>query len=254
MTLSKRSLLVASIAFLLALCPSGALMGCEPIFPLMKVVAGPSWLVPSLQVLCVIVLIKALLFAVLQRGLKRWLAVIYMFLANVLSTVVGIVVAVALGGVPVLWLIFIPVIWGLSLLPAKRLRLVAVNSRIRACPTAALAAIMTILLVASAFVFWLGQGAAGSNQLVLYWLLKVLYIWIALGISLLITVFWEEWAVASLASGSGAPGTFIDPVFRANAVALALAAIFGAISIWPARLQAADHLVSLIVSWLSHAA
>jgi len=67
------------------------------------------------------VILKSVLFAIFERRLPRLRAAWRMFLGNVLTSFVGLVVAMMIASAPSAWFIGVPVVCFLCWLPARRL-------------------------------------------------------------------------------------------------------------------------------------
>jgi hypothetical protein len=191
------------------------------------------------------VLLKAVLFSLLQEGLSKFRAALFMVMGNVLTSCIGVAIAMVFS-VPILLPIALVGIYPLTLLPAYRLVKISNNRLVQRAGMGGVSSILIGLLVLSVVLFFAGQGAVDEEQLTLYWFLKVIYISSALAVSLVLTTFWEEWVISLLAARKGIENIFAVPVFRANTVVLVIAAIIAAILMLPQRLHSPDGLVHLI--------
>ena len=108
------SLLVASPA-----------LACEPVVPFMQVMVPALALTGSIFVLVAAVIVKSVLFAVFERRLPRLHAAWRMFLGNVLTSFVGLLVAVMIASGVGVWLVGVPLVCILCWLPSRRLVRVA---------------------------------------------------------------------------------------------------------------------------------
>jgi len=247
MSPTRRSALGLTLGIVVLAAPPA--FGCEPILPLFQVVAGPYYLAGSAIALGLLVAIKAIAFASLERRLSWFRAATFMVLANVLSTIVGILVAISFA-MPVLLPIWLPVIWFLSRPPARRLLVALGDRRPKRLGPGGVASLVVLLLVASLFLFGAGQGAAVRHELGLYWALKLAYVWCALAISIFLTTFWEEHVVFALASKHDPTATsYAVAAIRANLLVFLIAASAGAWMMLPERLRAPEHLVELARGW-----
>src|SRR6266436_8241511 len=118
-------------------------LACEPVVPFMQVMVPALALSGSILVLVVAVVVKSVLFAVFERRLPRLRAAWRMFLGNVLTSFVGLLVAVMIASSPVGWSFGAPVVILLCWLPARRLVKAAPLSWLARRSPAALAAGMT---------------------------------------------------------------------------------------------------------------
>lgn len=222
---------------LMAVSPA---LACEPVLPFIQVVA-PIALSGSFLVLAVTVIVKSVLFAVFERRLPRLRAAWRMFLGNVLTSFVGMLVAGMIGSGPI-WVVGVPLVWLLCWLPSRRLVKVAPLAWLARISPAGLAVIMTIALLASCILFGAGQGAIRAHQLMLYWIIKVAAIFLALLASVTLTTVWEEWVIWRLSSRPEGAGFFVS-VLRTNLYVLVLVMLVPAVLIFPKRLKSPDFLV-----------
>src|SRR5882724_5378762 len=79
-------------------------LACEPVVPFMQVMVPALALSGSILVLVAAVVVKSVLFAFFERRLSHLHAAWRMFLGNVLTSFVGLVVAVMIASAPALWL------------------------------------------------------------------------------------------------------------------------------------------------------
>jgi hypothetical protein len=182
----------------------------------------------SIFVLAAAVIVKSVLFAVFERRLPRLRAAWRMFLGNVLTSFVGLLVAVMIASGAGMWLVGVPLVCILCWLPARRLVKVAPVAWLTRTSPAGL-------------LFMVGQGAIRSHQLTLYWLIKLIAIFLALLASVTLTTVWEEWVVWRLSSRPGGKGFFVS-VLRTNLYVLVLVMVVPAALILPKRLKSPDFL------------
>jgi hypothetical protein len=179
------------------------------------------------------VVVKSLLFAYLERRIPRLHAAWRMFLGNVLTSFVGILVAAMIGSGPV-WLIGVPLVCGLCWLPSRRLVREAPLKVLSRFSPLGVAAVMTFALLASCVLFSVSRGAIAAHQLALYWAIKILAIFLALFASVTLTTIWEEWAIWRLSSRP--EGTeYFTSVLRTNLYVLVLVLAVPAALILPKR-------------------
>jgi hypothetical protein len=231
------SLLVLSTPLIFA----SPALACEPVLPFMQVMAPALALTGSILVLAVAVIAKSLLFAVFERRLPRLRAAWRMFLGNVLTSFVGLLVGAMIASGPVIWLVGVPLVCLLCWLPSRRLVKVAPLSWLAQNSAAGLAAMMTIAALASCILFMAGRGAIATHQLMLYWILKLAAIFLALLASVTLTTVWEEWVIWRLSSRPEGKH-FFGSVLRTNLYVLVLVMAVPAILILPKRLKSPDFL------------
>lgn len=214
---------------------------CEPVVPFMQVMVPALALSGSIVVLAVAVLVKSALFAVFERRLPRLCAAWRMFLGNVLTSFVGLLVAVMIASSPGIWLIGAPVACFLCWLPSRRLVKAAPLAWLTRISPAGLAGIMTGALLASCILFMAGRGAIETHQIALYWVIKVLAISLALFASVTLTTVWEEWVIWR-ASSRPEDTEYFASVLRTNLYVLLLVMAVPAVLILPKRLKSPDFL------------
>src|SRR3979411_3164197 len=78
-------------------------LACEPVIPFMQVMVPALDLSGSILVLAVAVVVKSALFALFERRLPRLRAAWRMFLGNVLTSFVGLLVAVMMARGAGIW-------------------------------------------------------------------------------------------------------------------------------------------------------
>jgi hypothetical protein len=216
-------------------------LACEPVLPFMRVMVPALALSGSIVVLIVAVVLKSLLFAVFERRLPHVCAAWRMFLGNVLTSFVGLLVAVMIASSPGIWLIGVPLVYALCWLPSRRLIKATPSAWLARTPPTALAGIMTCALLASCILFMAGRGALEAHQLVLYWFIKFAAIFLALLASMTLTTVWEEWVIWRLSSHPDGTGFFAS-VLRANLYVLLLVMLVPAVLIFPKRLHSPDFI------------
>jgi hypothetical protein len=216
-------------------------LACEPVVPFMQVMVPALALTGSIFVLVAAVIVKSLLFAVFERRLPRLHAAWRMFLGNVLTSFVGLLVAVMIASGVGVWLVGVPLVCILCWLPSRRLVRVAPVAWLARTSPAGLAGMMTSALLASCILFMVGQGAIRSHQLTLYWIIKLIAIFLALLASVTLTTVWEEWVVWRLSSRPEGKGFFVS-VLRTNLYVLVLVMVVPAALILPKRLKSPDFL------------
>jgi len=228
------------LALGLLLIVSGPAFGCEPVVPFLQVMVPALALSKSILVLALAVLAKSALFAIFERRLPPLLAAWRMFLGNVLTSFIGLLVATMIASGPV-WIVGAPMAFLLCWLPARRLVKQAPLLWFSRRYPATLAAIMTVAFLASCILFMVAQGVIIAHQLALYWVIKVIAIFLALFASVGLTTIWEEWAIWRLSSRPE-HGGFFASVLRTNLYVLILVMAVPAARILPKRLKSPDFL------------
>jgi hypothetical protein len=218
-------------------------MACEPVVPFMQVMVPALALTGSILVLATAVIVKSALFAVFEQGLPRLRAAWRMFVGNVLTSFVGLLVGVMIASGVGIWIVGVPLVSVLCWLPSRRLVKVAPLAWLARVSGAGIAGIMTSALLASCILFMVGQGAIRTHQLALYWIIKVVAIFLALLASVTLTTIWEEWVVWRMSSRPEGKGFFVS-VLRTNLYVLVLVMVVPAVLILPKRLKSPDFLAN----------
>jgi hypothetical protein len=215
------------------------LNACEPIVPFIQVVAGPVALTHSLLVLVSVVLVKSLAFARWQKRITLLRAFIFMFIGNLLTTVIGFIVAVMIGsGGGALWVVGVPIVFALCYVPSKRLIAAEPYPVLVGGNPAAVATLMTGGLLVSCILFGFAQfDLMMGSSIPAYWIGKVIAVYLALIVSLALTAFWEEWVVWRLSRSPADESGFAQPVIRANLLVLLIVMMVSAGFMLPKRLD-----------------
>lgn len=229
--------LIALIALLAVPLPARA---CEPVVPFMQVVAPTLALSGSLLMLALAVVVKSVLFAAFEPSLPRLQAAWRMLLGNVLTSIVGLLVAAMIANIGA-WIIGVPLVALLCWLPARRLVQVSPLAWLRRVSPAMMAVLLTLALLVSCVLFAGGRGALDRHRIFLYWSFKLVAIFMALFASVSLTTIWEEWVIWRL-SARPAGRSFFAAALRANLYVLILVLAVPAAMILPKRLKSPDFL------------
>ncbi len=247
---SRRWQILALIAIALVAKPT---LACEPVVPFMQVMVPALALSGSILILTAAVLLKSVLFALFEPRLPRLRAGCRMLLGNVLTSFVGLLVALMIASSPVGWIIGVPVVILLCWLPARRLVKAAPLDWFARRSPATLAGGMTGAMLVSCILFMLGQGALEAHQNALYWTIKLAAILAALLASITLTAIWGEWVIWRLSSRPEGKG-FFPAVVRANLYVLLFVMAVPAVLILPKRLHSQDFLAQRHSRVSSHTA
>jgi len=202
----------------------------------------------SMPFLFVAVAVKCAAFVWFSRRLLTWYrAILLMLLANIVSTAVGVAAAIPFT-VPVMLLVSIPLLYGVSLWPARRYSPWLSGQVGIIVKPWVVAGVVAVMFAGSIALFLLAQTLIANSRSVplgWYWFVKILYIYIALLLSTALTIYIEEGTISSLAGHTGETQLpFLVAVARANLVALLLITLVGAIKVLPARLASPNFLIS----------
>jgi len=218
---------------------------CEPILPLTQLIAGataagPLLFLRSLGWLAIAIAIKCASFAFLEPRLSRTRAVSFMLVANVLSTIPGLLTATFAGALPLLAL---PMIFGLGLLAEMRVSSFPPNAQMKAVKAKGIALALTAAFVMSFLMFYLAQNALDDHNFTNYWILKTVFAGLAVCVGMGISAVLEEYAIGCLARSTHGQVSFYTSVIRANYLTLGVILLVAAVCMVPKRLTAPNFIV-----------
>ncbi len=231
------------ILILLLLFLPSFLCANEPLVPLMILFLGPTTFgglfFGSLIGFILIIVVKCGIF-LWKSDFKSVWVILYILLANVVSTFIGIVVAGMFTssmmmpiGIVILYFIFIP--------PARRMRQFKHFSRNSAWFIAFVLMIMTVITVV---IFGIMAGFMETPYI--YWPLKIVMCTLGVALSLLIIVLYEEAVISGLYKiHKKEKKSFVKPVLWANIYAFGALMLLGAAIALPKRLSSPDFLIFL---------
>lgn len=211
---------------------------CAPVVPLVRLFGIPFFALP------ITIVVKSAAFAHFERRIPWYIALSAMVLANLVSSMVGLALAmpvvapaVALGA---LFFVFVA-----SLPPARRIVSVAKSKRVRNSRPDILAVGIVVLYVITLFLFGLASGVLdavvdGEVSGGAYWVAKLAYLYPALALAIGLTTFWEEWVIARLLRQRFVEQVVLPSVLRANLVAFVLVLALGAGAALPHRLESPE--------------
>ncbi|MEG3436468.1 hypothetical protein V0288_04995 [Pannus brasiliensis CCIBt3594] len=206
---------------------SPLVLACEPIIPLMQLYSWP------LSSLVGVIFIKAIWFAKIgeEKGFSPFISFVAMFLANIVTTVIGLVL-VAFFAAPMLLLYSVIIVVCISIPPVIRLFLLS-NRKIKKRKInlvfwILLVPLLTLIFFGSIIFLFLAE-SIGSREGVsfTYWITKFAYIYCGLAFSFFLTAVWEE-----LVAGSILKSSFLPEISRMNLyIMLGVWIVFAALSL-----------------------
>ena len=230
MRIGTRSIVLITLC---AALPAGA---CEPIVPFIKAVGGPGFLTVAFLILLAVIAIKSVAFARFQATIGLPKALAWMFVANVVTSIIGITIPVMIDS-GALMFIGLPVVWAACLPPAQRLIAAAPLSPLAHFSSGQLAFGMTLALAFSCLLLVISRTVHDAGTFMSFWFLKLPAVYLALLIGLVLTALWEEWIVWRLSGAEDDDLTFVRPVIRANVIVLAVVLLISMAIIVPRRLR-----------------
>ena len=177
--------------------------------------------------------VKCVLFAFLVKNVKWFKAVFFMFVANIITSIFGIAMLVAISALP-LSIILFPLICYIATLPSKSLRKRMADQLPEWLSPGAVAAFLFLAVPISGVLFYAAEYANPHTGN--YWVLKLGYIYAGLAVGIGMTTLWEEWLVFGF-SKPKSEIHFLPAVLRTNLYTFLLLALTGAIYALPQRLS-----------------
>jgi hypothetical protein len=168
-----------------------------------------------------------------------------MLVANVVSTIPGVLIGVFTASFPFI-ILAIPLVFVLGWMVQRRVLLLARPGPQRWVTGGATSLAFIAFFFVSLVTFELAGNAFEIRSYAAYWLLKFLFVAMAAGVGILISAVLEECVVARLSRKSQGNTSFYTAVLRANYVTLVVILLVAALEILPKRLNAPH----FIVSWL----
>ena len=223
---------------------------CEPIVPLVQLLSGPTLAGPALVTksllwLGVAVTIKCGAFAFLERRIPWRRAVLFMLLANVLSTIPGVLIAVFAGAGPgLLFTLALLPVYCLGWLVRRRVARVIKLGQPSWVVGSGAALAFTAFFFVSVLCFHLAQEALAGGRWGGYWIMKFLFVTLVACTGILISTVLEEYVIAGCARWSLGNQSFFRPVLRANYIMLGVILLVAAVEMVPKRLQAPHGIVA----------
>jgi len=209
---------------------------CEPIVPFVKAVGGPGFLTVAFVILGLVVVLKSATFARFQQKLTFTMALLWMLAANVVTSIVGVVVTAMIDSGAAMF-IGVPLVWALCLLPSQRLIESAPVSPLARFTSGQVAFGITLVLIFSYLLLLISRTVHDSDTFLRYWLFKVPTLFVALTVGLVLTAFWEEWIVLRLSRSGDDDFGFVRPVIRSNLIVLVAVMLVSVGVIVPKRLR-----------------
>ena len=205
---------------------------CEPMYPFLIRFIFPSAMVASIVGMLAGLIVKCALFAILVRQVRWYQAAGFMFLANIVTSLFGIVLVFTLS-YP-FTLILIPLVCYISTLPSKSLRR-RMGELFPDWLSPGMVATFLFVAIPLNGAFFYGAEFANPNT-AHYWIMKLGYIYAGLAIGIGMTTLWEEWLVFSFTKPDSATN-FLPAVLRTNLYTFLVLAFIGAVYALPQRLS-----------------
>jgi hypothetical protein len=224
---------------------------CEPILPLFQLLNGPSLtglavLTDSLFWLLLAVALKSATFICFEKRLPWRQAAWAMFLANVVSTIPGAVLAALTASSTVFGVVVaLPLVLFLGWMVQRRVAHLPEANRWRHISGGAAMLAFVAFYIGSMVLYITAEGALHGHDYARYWLVKFLYVTAVACTGIVISAVLEECVIATLFRNSAGNLSFYTAVFRANYITLAFVLLVAAIKMLPRRL----HSPHFIAGW-----
>lgn len=225
---------------------------CEPIVLLVHLlsgasVAGPVFLAHSLWWLLAAVTIKCLAFVRFEKRLPWIEAAGFMLLANVFSTIPGVLLAVLSGsGTGIGILVALPLVFFVGWLVQQRIARLPTPPRwLRISGGTALLSFVAFCFLSIALHVLAGTVLEGRNYAG-YWMLKFLFVTLVATSGIVLSAVLEECVIAELTRKRASDSSYFTSLFRANYVTLGVVLLVAALRILPERLRSPH----FITGWL----
>ncbi len=225
---------------------------CEPILPILQLLSGSSLIGPllfsqSILWLAAAVGVKCGAFVFFERRLPWRRAVFFMFLANVLSTIPGVLLAqftASISGI----ILAVPLVCFLGIMVGRRIALGIPPNQKRYINGVTVTAAFVAFFFVSILTYQMAEDALASNNFALHWTFKLLFVAIVATTGIVISAALEEFAVNRMSRKSHGNMFFYRSVVRANYVTLGLVLAVAAIPMLPKRLNAPHFIASWVQS------
>lgn len=227
----------------LALFPANA-WACMPLVPLVQLYVGPAVVYAGIFGLIGGLLAKSAMFALFVRPLPFGRAFLAMLLANVVTTVLGVVLAQG-AAIPAFIMGMIFIVLPVAFFPSVRAAKLLESSRFRRLQKIGpykLTLAFTALYFLTFGIFVISADMEPPS----YWPVKGLYVATALLVSAGLTVIWEEmivWKLFGRRFAKPETSSFYPQVLAATVLILLLFMGIGAIWAIPERLASPNHLI-----------
>ncbi|HAM71302.1 MAG TPA: hypothetical protein DCM86_06635 [Verrucomicrobiales bacterium] len=219
-------------------------LACTPVLPLLfsfglaagSTVAAPLVLGESLGWLLAAVILKCVVFLLLERRLSRPRAVWFMLIANVLSTTPGALLFVVLL-IPPLTPAAIPFVLIMAGMIRRRLsRLPEQEKPFRISERAATLSFFAVLVIFILLAAWT-EGAMDKSEFAKYWIGKFILLALVASSGMIVSAVLEEAMIASLARTKDQEFSFFTSVIRTNYITLIAILLVGAVHTLPERMK-----------------
>jgi hypothetical protein len=208
---------------------------CTPIVELALIFGGYN-----IMLFFIIIPLKCAAFPFFEKRLDKVKLIIYMLIANIFSSFMGLIMAVPFT-TPELLFGFMPVFVIMAYLPAKRL---TARFKWKYLTPSLLTIGLTLAIIVTIVLFAIAKEYLGERIIGSYWLFKILYIIVGISISIVLTIVWEEKVIAWLAKKTLKEEVyFLGSVTRANLISLLIVAFFAAMVTIPERLSSEGFLL-----------
>lgn len=221
---------------LLCLAIPYQILACQPAVPLGQMALFPGAFAKSLWLLLATVILKCGAFCFFEKQLVWWKAFLYLFIANIVTTIIGFVAVMFTHPVPACLPTF-AVTYYLCLLPSDGLAKKYFSERKQKAGKYLIAFLLTLFSFLSMFFSMMAIQVGGEGKAQPYFVTVLISIYFGITFGIILTIFYEEWIVAKLSRRKDETTPFLTSVSRANFVALLFMMIITGIMVIPERIQ-----------------
>jgi hypothetical protein len=243
--------------FLAALLSPSTGWSCEPVLPLFQLltsssILGPGILTQSLFWLLVAIALKSAVFVWFEKRLSWRQAAGFMLLANVFSTIPGMLLAAfTASGTGSGILIGLPVVFALGWMVQRRIGHLPQASRWPRVTGGGAMLAFGAFSIASMVLYYTTQDMLSADNYRAYWIFKFIFVTLVACTGIIISAVLEECIIAWLARKSPGHLSFYVSVFRANYVTLGAILLVAAVKILPQRLHSPHFITTWVKALLS---
>jgi hypothetical protein len=227
-----KSFLLVLMTFLFA----SAIYACQPAVPLGQLALFPGAIAKSAYLLIATVILKCAAFCFFERSIIWWKAFSLLFIANIVTTIIGFLAVLPTHAVPACLPSFI-FTYALCLLPSDGLAKKYFSAKKQKIAQQCIALLLTIFSFLSMFFSIGAVNLVNEGKRQNFFIAALISICFGLLFGIILTIFYEDWIITKLTKRTNDTTPFLTSVSRANYVALLFMIIVTGIIIIPERIK-----------------
>jgi len=189
--------------------------------------------------------IKCTAFICFEKRLSWTQAACFMLVANIISTIPGVLLAGSTASSPIGGLFFgLPIVGVLGLMIHRRVTRLPPSPWQSRISGVAIMVAFVLFYVASLFLYGLTQAMLDRHSHATYWVVKFLFVALVACTGIVISAVLEESVIAELSRKRAGNVSFYTSVIRANYITLATILLVAAVAMLPKRLRSPGFLTS----------